>query len=290
MVKRIFRCFKNVMLLLYYIIVMPEKRFNKFPYIEKYKGRSAIVFGNGPSTRCVLDRHDIEEVTKGKDLFFVNYAAMDSMFFKLKPKHFFLSDFVFSRDTNDYRGEMTRRMYNILEKNVDWDLSIYLCFTRKKYCDELVVFSKIRNPHIHFVYLNRKHCSGLSPMFRHWLYRKGWFMPEEGTVVNTAIYVALIEGYKKIELYGVEHNMFLNLRLNDDHQLCIIQRNFYDIQEKFVPVKIDGCFEQSKVHNYMYFIYVMFRSHYLLRQFADYMRATIINCTPDSMIDVYEFK
>jgi hypothetical protein len=115
-------------------------------------------------------------------------------------------------------------------------------------------------------------------------------MPEEGTVVNTAIYVALIEGYKEIELYGVEHSMFLNLRMNEKHEMCMLQKNFYDKEEKLVPLKTDVDFKKMYIHDYMNFIYVMFKSHYLLRQFADYMGARILNCTPDSMIDVYEFK
>ena len=84
--------------------------------------------------------------------------------------------------------------------------------------------------------------------------------------------------------------MFLNLRMNENHEMCMMQKNFYDKEAKMIPLKGDGDFEKIYVHSYMEFIYVMFRSHYLLRQFADYMGARILNCTPDSMIDVYEFK
>ena len=281
---------KEIIRLVYYYLILPEKKFNRFPYLDRHHGKKALIFGNGPSTKEVLEKYNDGKFDIPSDSFFVNYAPLDPTFFKIKPNHFFLSDFVFSRDTHDYRVEMTRKMYDLLEKDVDWELSIYLGFTKREYCIELVNFSKIRNPHIHFVFLNRKHCSGLSPSLRHKLYKKGLFMPEEGTVVNTAIYVALIEGYKEIELYGVEHSMFLNLRMNENHEICMLQKNFYDKEEKLVPIKTDGDFERSYIHNYMEFIYVMFRSHYLLKQFADYMGAKIINCTRDSMIDVYDFK
>jgi hypothetical protein len=65
-------------------------------------------------------------------------------------------------------------MYDDLEQKVDWDLSIYLCFPRKKDGEELISFSRIKNPKIHFVFLNRKHCSGLAPSWRHYLYKKGY--------------------------------------------------------------------------------------------------------------------
>ena len=282
--------FKSFIKLLYYFVILPEKKFSRFPYLNLHEGKKAMVFGNGPSVKNLFEDYKNGDAEIINDSFFVNYAPLDPLFYEIKPKHFFLSDYVFSRDTHDSRTAMTRRMYDDLEKIVDWDLSIYLCFPRKEDGEELISFSRIKNPKIHFVFLNRKHCSGLAPSWRHYLYKKGLFMPEEGTVVNTAIYVALIEGYKEIELYGVEHSMFLNLRLNDQHKLYNIQKNFYDKEETLVPVTNDGSFEQAKIHNYMNFICVMFNSHYLLRQFADYMGARIINCTPDSMIDVYEFK
>ena len=53
-------------------------------------------------------------------------------------------------------------------------------------------------------------------------------MPEDGTIANTAIYLALIEGYKEIELYGADHNMFLELGVNENNQLCSLDSHFYD--------------------------------------------------------------
>ena len=290
MVKSVLKKIREIIAFCYYLLAAPDWRFNKFPYLNKYKGKKAMVFGNGPSTKIVLDKSDKGDIEILQDSFFVNYAPLDPHFFKIKPKHYLLCDLVFARDTKDNRVEMTRRMYDLLEKEVEWDLSIYLGFMKREYCEELIKFSKIKNPLIHFVYLNKKTCPLLSSGFRHWLYKKGLFMPEEGSVVNTAIYIALIEGYKEIELYGVEHNMFLNLRMNEQHQLCIIHKNFYDKEEQLVPITLDGSFKQGKIHNYMSFIHTMFNSHYLLKQFADYLGAKIINCTPNSMIDVYEFK
>lgn len=285
-----FEAIKQIIKFGYYYLSLPEKRFTRFPFIGRHLGGRALVFGNGPSTKDVLEKYNNGEFDMDGDPFFVNYAPLDPSFFVIKPTHYFLSDFVFSRDTHDYRVEMTRRMYDMLDSRVDWELNIYLCFTKIAYCRELVEFSRIHNPNIHFIFLNRKHCSGLKPSLRHKFYKKGWFMPEEGTVVNTAIYVALIEGYKEIELYGVEHNMFLNLRMNEKHEMCMLQHNFYDKEAKLVPIKTDGDFERAHIHWYMKFISVMFESHYLLRQFADYLGARIINCTSNSMIDVYDFK
>ena len=280
---------KDVLKLFLCYLKLEEKSFSSFPYINAFSGQKAIVAGNGPSLNVLLEKYEKGEIQIDSNSFFVNMAPLSPLFYKIKPKHLCLSDFVFARDTEG-RTDTVRRMYDLLQNQVDWDLTIYLGFTKKKYAKELISYSRITNPKIHFVILNRKHCSSLSPVSRHFLYKKGWFMPEEGTVVNTAIYLALIEGYKEIDLYGIEHNMFLNLCMDDNHNLCIREKNFYDDSWTLRPVINDSNGTRAFVHDYMFFIYIMFRSHYLLRQFADYLNTKIYNCTPGSMVDVYDFK
>ena len=285
--KKVLRWIKQRLMLAGYFLRSDEWSFNKFPDLDRYNGRKALVMGNGPSLKELLKKYRNGEACIPQDSFFVNFAPLDPLFYEIKPLHLCISDFIFARDTPG-RTEMTRRLYDLLEAKVDWDLTIYLNFTKREYCRQLIDYSRIKNPNIRFVFLNRKHCSELIPRLRHELYKKGLFMPEEGTVVNTAIYLALIEGYKEIELYGVEHNMFLNLRVDERNRLCIYEKNFYDAEGKMVPVINDTDGSTAHIHEYMHFIYVMFRSHYLLRQFADYMGATVWNCTPGSLIDVYE--
>lgn len=269
---------------------LKECRFNKFPNKDKNRGKKAYVMGNGPSLKQVLKKFENGEFQISSDSFFVNMAPLDPVFYKVKPSHLFLSDFVFAQDTEG-RTKRVRMMYDMLQEKVDWDLTIYVNIGKAKYCNQLVAYSRITNTNIDFVFLNRNNCDDLCAQWRHRLYDKGWFMPTEATVVNTAIYVAILEGYSEIELYGVEHNMFKNLVVNDENQLCIIEHNFYDKQDSLVPVVNDGSNVSSgKMHNYMFFIWKMFDSHRLLSEYAEYRNCKIYNCTPDSMIDVYERK
>ena len=118
-------------------------------------------------------------------------------------------------------------------------------------------------------------------------------MPEDGTIANVAIYVVLIEGYKEIELYGADHTMFLELTVNDKNELCSLDSHFYeDGKPKMRPLRNCLVTEDKvfRVHEFLHIVTVMFESHNLLRQFADYMGARVLNCTPGSMIDSYERK
>lgn len=73
--------------------------------------------------------------------------------------------------------------------------------------------------------------------------------------------------------------------------LCASDSHLYDKEKpkmkvfKSVDPNVNRAF---RVHEFMFILYVMFQSHDLLRQFADYLGARVINCTPGSMIDSYE--
>lgn len=266
--------------------------FHKFPLINAFKGGKAYVLVNGPSLKKTFDDYDKGICKFDDNSFFVNLSPLDSHFFVIKPKHFCLSDPMFYQDYLP-KKEAIRKMYNLLEEKVDWDMYVYLCFPHKYEYDKILKYSGIKNPHIKFVFMNRKHCSNLNSKWRNWLYEKGWFMPEDGTIANTAIYIALIEGYKEIELYGADHNMFLEFAVNDNNELCSYDTHYYDNGKPSMKVFKNTCSSEDKawrVHEYMYVLYIMFRSHDLLRQFADYLGAKVINCTPGSMIDSYERK
>lgn len=266
--------------------------YHKFPLLNKYEGRKAYILVNGPSLKKALEEYDEGLHQFDENSFMVNLSPLDPRFFKIKPKHFLLSDPIFYQDF-EQKKEQVRKMYDLLEEKVDWDMYLYIDFFNEWENKKLIEYSRIKNPHIHFVKLNRWHCSGLYAPIRHRLYKRGWFMPEDGTIANVAIYVALIEGYKEIELYGADHNMFLELAVNDKNELCSLDSHFYEEGKPKMHV-LKNCLSTEdkafRVHQFLYIVSVMFKSHDLLRQFADYMGAKVINCTPGSMIDSYERK
>lgn len=281
---------KQLYLILKYFYGAKPWNFHKFPYEGKFTNKTAYVLVNGPSLKNTFELYDKGIISIDSNSFMVNLSALDSHFNKIKPKHYCLSDPMFYQDYLP-KKDAIRKMYDILEKEVTWDMNVYLCFQSDKECEKLINYSRVTNSHIHWVLMNRKHCSGLYKPFRHWLYKKGWFMPEDGTIANTAIYLALLEGYKEVRLYGADHNMFLEFCVNDNNELCSYDAHYYDKGPAKMKVFKNTCITEDKawrVHEYMYVLYVAFYSHDLLRQFADYLGARVINCTPGSMIDSYE--
>lgn len=290
MITKIKRNLAQILFFAYDIYKLKSHKFHKIKQINQFDG-TAYVLVNGPSLKDTLTKYDRGELSITEDTFMVNLSALDYHFKIIKPKHYCLSDPMFYQDYLPKKRQI-RDMYDILDKEVDWDMFLYLCFPTEAEYKKLIEYSKIKNPHIKFVLMNRKTCEGIiSPKLRNKLYASGYFMPEDGTIANTAIYLALIEGYKDIRLYGADHNMFLELAVNDNNELCSLDSHYYDKDKPQMKVFKNPTIAEDKpfrVHEFMYILYVMFKSHDLLRQLADYLGAKIINCTPGSMIDSYD--
>lgn len=281
---------KQILKFIYYFCNISDFHFSKFPDYEKGKEKKAWVFGNGPSLKLLIERYEKGEIEIDQNSFFVNLAPLSDFFYKIKPNNLFLSDYVFMTDDNNTIDKISnnRNMYRLLQEQVNWPLTIYLTLPKKKDCKQLIEYSQLTNPNIRFVFMNRNHCDSLSASFRNWLYKKAWFMPTEGTVVNTAIFVAILQGYREIDVCGIETSMFLNLKVNDENRAGIVENHFYE-GNHFNELKNDDG-SVCRVHDYLFSIYHMLKSHHLLRAFADYMNVKIFNCTPDSMVDAYERK
>lgn len=285
------RFIKQVYLSLLYAAQIRDWHFYKFPYLNKYKGKKAYIMSNGPSLRNTLKEFDEGKIVINEDSFWVNLGPLDEHFFQIKPKHLCFSDPMFIRDYEP-KKEQVRKMYQMLNERVDWELTIYGCFWKAKDHKDLVSYSGITNPHIKFVKMNRKHCNDFAPNLRHRLYKTGYFMVPDATIANTAIFLALIEGYNEIELYGCDHNQFLELAVNEKNQMCMRDTHFFDDKElELRPIyKPYGDYAVWRVYEYLGFCTAQFKNHELLRKFADYLGTRIINCTPHSMIDSYERK
>lgn len=281
--KKIRFIIKQLFYTLLYLSRIREFRRPKLQY-GKHKGEKAYVCGNGPSIEKVCEAFCNGHFGSA-NFFMVNFSPTTDAFYKIKPNHYFISDYGFSMPEHPL-AKRIRDMYIRLQNSVDWELTIYIARNNYKECKELVEYSKITNPHIKFIFLYKRHCDKLSTVFRNKLYKTGFFMPMESTVVNTALWVAILEGYDEIELYGVETNQFKDLEVDDDNSLFIVEKHYYGKER--ARVILDKTAEKTKIHIFLATICGMLASYYRLSLFAEYMGAKVYNCTPNSMIDSFD--
>lgn len=258
--------------------------FNKSIRSMKKKGTkdTIAILANGPSLKTVLPSLLSELELKDQDYSVLNFFAFDDAFFQIKPKYYCLADPMFFRDT--LKSEDVKRLYSILENEVDWKMYIYVPSIAYK---TLRKYSKLQNKNLIIVPVNCAEYSGWECL-RNFFYKSGFSMPRVQTVANLAVYTALNDGYNTLFLYGFDHTFLETLYVNDDNQLCDKTAHFYDDGKPLLkPIRFEEG-QRVRISEYVQAISHMFRSHDQLAAYGRYLNVKIINKTNGSMIDSYD--
>lgn len=274
---------QSVYLIVYVLKVIVKGRIlGRYPYKKRYSGRMAIL-ANGPSLKEILPEIGMKEEFNNVEFTVMNFFAFDPAFLRIKPRFYCLADPMFIK--RNHRYEDVNILFCHLQQKVNWDLDLYIPKSWRK--KAFLQYSSLTNPYIHIIGVNDIRYRSFECL-KNWLFRRNLAIPGMGTVAQLGIYVAINNGFNKINLYGVEHNMICSLIVNDKNQLCSKEEHFYDCSVALNPLLKSNTGEQYKMADYLLEAGTLFHIHDLLRSYADSLNARIINCTPVSMIDSYE--
>lgn len=244
---------------------------------------SAVILGNGPSLAEDLPRLIERREHLTKDVMAVNFFALDERFEVVRPAYYVLSDPMFFRDSA-YRDRVAE-LYRALDEKVTWPMNLYVQYYNPERFDYRAA---LPNPNIRIIRFHTQLYRGFRGV-EFWLFRRGLGSANFGTVVQVCEYVALLLGYKTLELYGVDHTLLDGLCVDDENRLCRADGHYYD-DAPAVPKPI---FQKVPRRPYTMSVYLaevaeLFRGHEVLRDYARSLGARIINRTRGSMIDAYE--
>lgn len=281
------RLLRNLYETAFYFAVMAVKE-----NFRNYVGRagtvgapkpSVLILGNGPSLAEDLPRLIERREHETKDVMAVNYFALDERFATVRPAYYVLSDPTFFRDST-HRNRVTE-LYRTLNEKVMWPMNLYVQYYNPERFDYRAA---LPNPNIRIVRFHTQLYRGFRGV-EFWLFRRGLGSANFGTVVQVCEYVALLLGYKTLELYGVDHTLLDGLCVDEENRLCRADRHYYDA----VPATPKPIFQNVPHRPYTMSVYLaevadLFRGHEVLRDYAASLGARIINRTRGSMIDAYE--
>ena len=250
----------------------------KCEFNKKIQPKRLCLLGNGPTFNQIEEHL---EALKGFDFCAVNLSVNTDIFFRIKPKMFVIVDMIFWQQPEK---EVIKECWENIQK-IDWDITICIPFnfpTSMKRTFEKNHFVKVRR------YSNNVWQPEL-PManrLKMWLYKRGWVSPDGTNVSIGAIYASILNGYKEINLLGLEHSWMKDIKVNDKNEVVLINRHYYgDVEHVWRdyegnPIKLVD-FLTSQLQT--------FTGHLSLRSFADYLGdVRIINRTKGSYIDAYE--
>jgi len=268
---------------IFFYIVSKLLRLGKkrYPYKDRVAGnRKLTILANGPSLRKVLENYKENDLFDNSDYVVMNYFAHENVFRELKPKYYCLADPMFL--IKDSRYEKVMALFKVLNEEVDWDMDLYIVFNKKKF----LRFSGLNNPHIHICSINVSKFMGFGS-FAHLLYRHNFAAPIMGTVANLCVYIGLNNGYKTINLFGVDMSFFEGICVDENNQLCSIIRHFYDDKTELRPYIDQQTNQAMKLSKYIDMVNLMIKSHEVLASYALSLGANVVNRTENSMLDCY---
>lgn len=245
---------------------------------------SVVILGNGPSLAEDLPRLIARGEHTAKDVMAVNYFALDERFTTVRPAYYVLSDPMFFRDS--VCRDRVAELYRTLAEKVTWPMNLYVQYYNPEGFDYRAA---LPNSNIRIVRFHTQMYRGFRSL-EFWLFRRGLGSANFGTVVQVGEYVALLLGYKRIELYGVDHTLLDGLCVDDGNRLCRIDRHYYDGAEAAAPQPIYKKVPHVPytMADYLAEVAELFRGHEVLRDYAAALGARIVNRTRGSMIDAYE--
>ncbi len=239
------------------------------------------ILGNGPSLAkelpSLIKRRD------EYDFMAVNFFGEDERFTELKPSFYILSDPMFFRKTT--MQKRVDALYARLAECVTWKMTLYVQYYNPEKFD---YWAALPNDNIRIVPFHTTLYEGFRSV-RHYLFRRGLGSANYGTVVQVGEYIALLLGYRRLELYGVDHTLLDGLMVDNENRLCRRDSHYYDTapsEPKPVMKKVPEV--PYTVAEYLAETAQLFRGHEILRDYAESLGAEIVNCTEGSMIDAYK--
>lgn len=282
--------FGETLLAIIKIVFLSKFTRNKFTLSFK---KELVILGNGPSLKDLLDQN--QQFLAGKSLLCVNYFCRTDEFTLLKPSIYVISspEYFHSEEKEDFAIERSLTLLAIAEKT-NWPMVFCVPALAKKQKHWQKEF--LNHPHIQIYYFNNTPISGFN-WFTNWAFNQNIGMPRPHNVLIPSIMLALKFGFKQIYLAGADHSWIQEVFVDEDNEVLLSQKHFYDKQaakqENYrdmsvpQPMYIGGSANTRKLHEVLEKFYYTFRSYWVIRNFAAFKNIQIYNITENSYIDAF---
>ena len=254
--------------------------------IDMARSKCVAILGNGPSLKRELPQLIAQRAWEEKDILAVNFFALSEEFALIKPKYYVISDPMFFRKAG--YGERVQELYKALAEKVSWPMKLYMQYYNPEHFDYRSAIG--HNPNIEIVPFHSIVFHGFRSV-EFWCYRRGLGSGNFGTVIQNGEFIALQLGYRRIELYGVDHTLLDGLMVDEKNRVCRRKSHYYDSEQSPAePIYYNATNPPRPytMSEYLSETAELFRGHEVLRDFSEKCGAEIINRTAHSMIDAYK--
>lgn len=253
----------------------------KYP---KTENKECIILGNGPSLTNFIS--DNKTFIEAKELMCVNHFAESEYYSDLKP-HFYIINAteLWSANVEQSHIDRSDNLFGTIAEKTTWELYLYVHAKAKNYKRWSINIEK--NSNIKVVYYNPTPVDGFKS-FKYFCYNNKLGMPRPHNVLIPAILFAIYSQFETIYLAGAEHSWFKDLWVNDNNEVLLTQKHFYDEKTaQALPVHKEGK-GQRKLHEILIKWVYAFQSYWELEEYSKSVNVKIYNVTKDSYVDAFE--
>lgn len=244
------------------------------------------ILGNGPSLRQSLET-DLAFIRE-TELYCVNNFASSAEYAQLQPQNYALLDpafFLYSEENNG-RKDVEKTIRCLINLTV-WPMNLFVPQTARN--SYLVAQLHRKHPNVRVVFYNYTVVRGYA-WFRHFVFRKGWGMPQSQNILAASLYLAITRRFREIYLFGADHSWHEEIRITDTNELLMKQEHFYDKpgDATHIPIYDVVKKETSRMSAQFASLSKAFFSYEILRDYAQAMQVRVLNASAKSYVDAFK--
>ena len=257
-------------------------------FISKHKitsnTKDCLILGNGPSLNDFISEH--KNFLETKELMCVNHFAETDYFTSLKPRFYVINAIeLWSKNVEQSHIDRSDKLFISIAEKTNWEMFLFVHASAKKYKRWSINIEK--NSNIKVVYYNPTPVDGFK-FFKYYCYKNNLGMPRPHNVLIPSILSAINSGYTKIYIAGADHSWFKDLWVNENNEVLLTQKHFYDEKTaKALPVHKEGK-GQRKLHEILIKWVYSFQSYWEMEEYSKSINVKIYNVTKDSFVDAFE--
>ena len=243
------------------------------------------VLGNGPSLRQSLDNE--WDAIKETETICVNNFASSPEYAQLQPMNYALLDPAFFQysEQNNGRKDVEKTIRCLVNFTV-WPMLLWVPQSARG--SYLVGQLHKKHPNVRVVFFNYTVVRGYA-WFRHFIFRRGWGMPQSQNILAASLYLAITRRFQTVYLFGADHSWHEEIRISDTNELLMRQEHFYDKpgDTTHIPVYDVVKKETSRMSAQFASLSKAFYSYEILRDYAAALHVLVLNASAKSYVDAF---
>ncbi|MEZ0538136.1 hypothetical protein [Fibrella arboris] len=244
------------------------------------------ILGNGPSLRQSLDT-DLTFIRQTETICVNNFASSPE-YAQLQPMNYALLDpaFFLYSEQNNGRKDVEKTIRCMINLTI-WPMNLFVPQSARG--SYLVNQLHGRHPTVRVVFYNYTVVRGYA-WFRHFIFQKGWGMPQSQNILAASLYLAITRRFKEVYLFGADHSWHEEIRVSDTNELLIKQEHFYDKpgEATHIPVYDVVKKETSRMSAQFASLSKAFYSYEILRDYAASLGVQVLNASAKSYVDAFK--